>query len=69
VEMVLSLYEQLYSHRIQHGAVDRLVCSPSKRGQFEVKSFYKALASQEVFSFPWKGKALSRVSFFVWTEP
>jgi len=73
VEMVLSLYEQLYSHRIQHGAVDRLVWSPSKRGQFEVKSFYKALASQEVFSFPWKSiwhvKALSRVSFFVWTEP
>jgi len=25
VEMVLSLYERLYSHRIRHGAVDRLV--------------------------------------------
>jgi hypothetical protein len=36
-----------------------------------VKSFYKALAGQEVFSFPWKSiwhvRAPSRVSFFVWT--
>jgi hypothetical protein len=70
-EMVLSLYECLYSHRIWHGAVDKLVWSPSKRGYFEVKSFYKALASQEVVSFPWKNiwcvKAPSWVSFFVWT--
>jgi hypothetical protein len=43
--MVLSLYEQLYSYWIRHGAVDRLVWSLSKRGHFEVKSFYKALAS------------------------
>jgi hypothetical protein len=69
--MVLSFYERLYSHRIRLGAVDRLVWSLSKRGHFEMKSFYKALASQEVSSFPWKSiclvKALSRVSFFVWT--
>jgi len=39
VEMVFSLYEQLYSHMIRHGAEVRLVWSPSKRGQFEVKSF------------------------------
>jgi hypothetical protein len=45
VEMVLYFYEWLYSHQIQHGAVDRLVWSLSKRGHFEVKSFYKALAS------------------------
>jgi hypothetical protein len=68
---VLSLYEQLYSHWIPHGAVDRLVWSLTKRGHFEVKSFYKALASQEVFSFPWKNiwrvKAPSWVSLFVWT--
>jgi hypothetical protein len=36
-----------------------------------VKSFYKALACQEVFYFSWKSiwrvKAPSRVSFFVWT--
>jgi len=70
VEMVLSLYEQLYSHQIRHGAVDRLVWSLSKRGHFEVKSFYKALASQEAFSFwksIWRVKAPSQASFFMWT--
>jgi len=49
VEMVLFLYERLYSHRIRHGAIDRLVWSLSKRGHFEVKSFYKALASLRGF--------------------
>jgi hypothetical protein len=71
VEVVLSYYEWFYSHRIRHGAVDRLVWSLSKSGHFEVKSLYKALASQEVSLFPWKSiwrvKASSRVSFFVWT--
>jgi len=70
VEMVISLYERLYSHRIRHGAVDRFG-SLSKRAHFKVKSFYKALASQEVVSFPWKSiwrvKAPPMVSFFVWT--
>jgi hypothetical protein len=53
------------------GAVDKLVWSPSKRGYFEVKSFYKALTSQDVVSFPWKSiwriKAPLQVLFFVWT--
>jgi hypothetical protein len=43
----------------------------SKRRSFEVKTFYKALACQEVVSFPWKGiwrvKTPKRVAFFVWT--
>jgi len=46
VEMVLSFYERLYSHRIQHGAVDRLVWSLSKRGHFEVTLLYKALVKR-----------------------
>jgi len=46
VEMVISLYEWLYSHRIWYGVVDKLVWSLSKRGHFEMKSFYKALASR-----------------------
>jgi len=46
VEMVLSFYECLYSLPIRHGAEDRLVWSLSKWGHFEVKSFYKVLASQ-----------------------
>jgi hypothetical protein len=70
VDMVLSFYAQLCSHPIQHGAEDKLVWSLSKKGQFEVKSFYKVLASQEGSSFLWKSiwcvKALLKVLFFVW---
>jgi hypothetical protein len=70
VKMVLSFYEQLYSTRIRHGEVDRLVWNLSKRRSFEVKTFYRALACQEAVSFPWKGiwrvKAPKRVAFFVW---
>jgi hypothetical protein len=71
VGMVLSFYEKLYSTRIRYGEVDRLVWNLSKRRSFKVKTFYRALACQEAFSFPWKGiwsvKALKRVAFFVWT--
>jgi hypothetical protein len=49
--MVISFYERLYSNRIQHGAVDRLVWNLSKRGMFEEKTLFRALASQEVLSF------------------
>jgi len=52
--MVLSFYEHLYSNWIRHGEVDRLVWNLSKRRSFEEKTFYRALASQEVVSFPWK---------------
>jgi hypothetical protein len=65
------LYEQLYSTRVRHGEVDRVVWNLSKRRNFEVKTFYKALVCHEAASFPWKGiwrvKALKRVTFFVWT--
>jgi hypothetical protein len=50
--MVLYFFERLYSYWIRHGAVDRLVWSLSKREHFEVKSLYKALASQGISSFP-----------------
>jgi hypothetical protein len=39
VEMVMSLYEQLYSIRVRHGEVDRVVWNLSKRRNFEVKTF------------------------------
>jgi hypothetical protein len=39
--------------------------------KFDVKSFYHVLSIHIGFSFPWKsilrGKAPSRVAFFVWT--
>jgi hypothetical protein len=69
--MVMSFFEQLYSIRIRHGEVDRVVWNLSKKRNFEVKTFYIALVCHEAASFPWKGilrvKALKRVAFFVWT--
>jgi len=69
--MVMFFYEQLYSIRIRHGEVDRVVWTLSKRRNFEVKTFHKALVCHEAVSFPWKGiwrvKAPKRVEFFVWT--
>jgi hypothetical protein len=69
--MVLSFYEHLYSNWIRHEKVDRLVWNLSKRGSFEVKTFYRALANQEAVSFPWKSitimflfRKLSKVKIF-----
>jgi len=71
VKMVLSLFERLYSIQVRDGEEDWLVWSPSKGGQFEVKSFYEVLIRQDGPSFPWKRiwcvKAPSKVAFFVWT--
>jgi hypothetical protein len=70
VEMMISFYEQLYSIRIRHGEVDRVVWNLSKKRNFEVKTFYKALVGHEAAYFPWKGiwrvQAPKRVAFFVW---
>jgi hypothetical protein len=52
VEMVISFYEQLYSIRIRHGEVDRVVWNLSKKRNFEVKTFYKALVCHETAYFP-----------------
>jgi hypothetical protein len=71
VEMVMFFFEQLYSIRIRHGEVDRVLWNLSKRRNFEVKTFYKALVCHEAASFPWKGiwrvKAPKHVAFVVWT--
>jgi hypothetical protein len=71
VEMVMSFYELLYSIRIRHGEVDRVLWNLSKKKNFAVKTFYKALVCHEAAYFSWKGiwrvKAPKRVAFFVWT--
>jgi len=50
---------------------DRVVWNISKKRNFEVKTFYKALVCHEAAYFPWKGiwhvKVPKRVAFFVWT--
>jgi len=71
LEMVLSFFARLYSSSVRHGADDRLVWSLSKRGLFEVKSYYEVLNRKDDPSFPWKSiwcvKASAREAFFVWT--
>jgi hypothetical protein len=72
--MVLSFFDRLYSSSARHGEGDKLVWNPSKKGLFEVRSFYKELIRKDgpfVPCFPWKNiwrvKAPTRVAFFVWS--
>jgi hypothetical protein len=45
--------------------------SPSHKGKFDVRSFYKTLACKEAIHFPWKSiwrtKVPLKVAFFAWT--
>jgi hypothetical protein len=70
VGMVLSFFDRLYSCKISLGNVDRIRWSSSKKGNFEVKSFYNALSNLNHVVFPWKSiwrtKVPLRVAFFGW---
>ena len=50
---------------------DRMIWKLSKKGDFDIRSFYDKLRSPLPIIFPWKGiwkdKAPTHVSFFVWT--
>jgi hypothetical protein len=71
MDMVLSFFDRLYSISAQHGEGDSLVWNPSKKGLFEVRSFYEELIRKDGPPFPWKNiwrvKAPTRVAFFVWS--
>ena len=68
VEMLASFYSQLYSFRGRRGGVDKLRWIPSRKGIFDVRSFYKILAYKDNSSFPrksiWRTKAPLKVAFF-----
>jgi hypothetical protein len=73
MDRVLSFFDRLYSILARHGEGDRLVWNPSKKGLFEVRSFYEELIRKDgpsIPSFPWKNiwrvKAPTSVAFFVW---
>jgi hypothetical protein len=70
MDMISTFFEMLYSCKISQGNADRLYWSPSKKGVFEVKSFYKILSNTATEMFPWKSiwrsKVPSRVAFFGW---
>jgi hypothetical protein len=60
MDMVLSFFDRLYSVSARHGEGDRLVWNPSKKGLFEVRSFYEVLIGKDGSSFPyfpWKNMA------------
>jgi hypothetical protein len=71
VEALASFYTLLYSHTMRWEGEDRMWWIPSRKGKFEVSSFYRILASKDSIPFPWKSiwrtKAPSRVAFFAWT--
>jgi len=71
MDMVLSFFDRLYSVSARHGEGDRVVWNPSKKGLFEVRSFYEQLIRKDGPSFPWKNiwrvKAPTMVAFFVWS--
>ena len=50
---------------------DRMPWKLTKKGDFDIQSFYNKLRSPLPIIFPWKGvwkvKVPRRVSFFVWT--
>jgi hypothetical protein len=68
VDILTSFFTLLYSTRVDCEGEDQLWWSPSHKGKFDVRSFYKALACKEAFHFPWKSiwrtKVLLKVAFF-----
>ena len=66
-----SFYKSLYDCKLRGEGKDKLWWLPSRKGLFEVKSFYRVLSPRGPGSFPWKSvwksKAPPRVAFFVWT--
>jgi hypothetical protein len=71
VEELATFYKCLYDCKLRGEGIDKLWWVPSRKGLFEVKSFYRALSPRGLRSFPWKSvwrsKAPPRVAFFVWT--
>jgi hypothetical protein len=70
-DVLASFFSLLYSSRVNYDGEDKLWWSPSHKGKFDVRSFYKALAFKEAIHFPWKSiwrtKVPLRVAFFAWT--
>jgi hypothetical protein len=52
MEMVLSFFARLYSNSVRHTEDDRLIWNLSKRGLFDVKSYYEVLNRKDDPSFP-----------------
>jgi hypothetical protein len=66
MDVISSFFEMPYSYKFSQGNVDWIYWSPSKKGVFEVTSFYKVLSNPANEMFPWKSiwrtKVPSRVA-------
>jgi hypothetical protein len=71
VDELALFYRCLYACKLRGDGKDKLWWMPSRKGIFEVKSYYRALSPRWSFSFTWKSvwrsQAPPRVAFFVWT--
>ena len=71
VDTLASFYSLLYSFRSRREREDKLWWTPSHKGIFDIRSFYKTIAFKDNPSFPqksiWRTKAPSKVAFFVWS--
>ena len=69
--MLASFYRRLYACKLRGEGKDKLWWLPSRKGIFEVKSYYRELSPRGSLSFPWKSvwrsQAPLRVAFFIWT--
>jgi hypothetical protein len=68
VNVFASFFNLLYSFRVRRGCEDRFCWAPSKRGLFNIRSFY--CVCHDATPFPWKSiwhiKISLRVTFFAW---
>jgi hypothetical protein len=71
VDVFTLFFNLLYSFRLRRSGEDKLCWVPSKKGLFNVRSYYNALALHDNTPFSWKSilrnKAPMRVAFFAWS--
>jgi hypothetical protein len=70
-DVLASFFTLLYSIRVGREGEDQPWWSPSHKGNFDVRSFYKVLACKEVVHFPWKSiwrtKVPLTMAFLAWS--
>jgi hypothetical protein len=54
VNVLTSFYTLLYSIRVRREGEDKLWWAPSRKGEFDVRSFYRVLVCIDDVHFPWK---------------
>jgi hypothetical protein len=66
-------FDLLYSLILRWSGKDKLCWVLSKRGLFDVRSYYNVLVSHDNTHFPWRSiwqnKGPLRVLFFAWLAP